>query len=58
MQHLTPEELSKELHVNYATLLRWRKELRGPRFLKVGRKVWYRREDVDAWLASQIVDTE
>ena len=34
------------------TLQKWRVEGRGPRFLKVGRRVFYRRSDIEAWLES------
>ena len=32
------------------TLQKWRVEGRGPRFLKVGRRVFYRRCDIEEWL--------
>jgi hypothetical protein len=55
-----PEELiaavvaAQLLHVRPATLTCWRNERRGPRFLKVGRFVFYRRADLAAWLATQL----
>jgi excisionase family DNA binding protein len=48
---LSPEQLSKELNgIPVATLYQWRLKGTGPRALKVGRHLRYRRSDVDAWL--------
>lgn len=38
------------LDVPVGTLANWRYQGRGPRFVKVGRHVRYRRSDVEAWL--------
>lgn len=43
-------ELAKRLNVSVATVRRWRYEGGGPRFLKLGNLVRYRREDLDQWL--------
>jgi len=40
------------LLLSVRTLQRWRVEGRGPRFLKLGKIVVYRRDDLEAWLAS------
>jgi predicted DNA-binding transcriptional regulator AlpA len=50
---LTEHELAAELQVSLATLQRWRLYGGvglGPRWVKVGKHVRYRREDVQAWL--------
>lgn len=47
---LTIEELSDYLLVPVATLRRWRYERTGPRAVKLGRHVRYRRADVEKWL--------
>ena len=54
---LTPGELSSRLGIPDSTLAQWRYVGRGPRFIKVGRHVRYRAEDVDAWLEAQTVQT-
>ena len=36
------------------TLDVWRTQGRGPKYLKVGRAVCYRRSDLDAWLNDQV----
>jgi excisionase family DNA binding protein len=38
------------LGVSVGTLANWRYQGRGPRFVKVGRHVRYRRADVESWL--------
>jgi excisionase family DNA binding protein len=47
---LTIREISAYLGVPVQTLYSWRSNGTGPRGLKVGRHVRYRREDLDAWL--------
>jgi Helix-turn-helix domain len=56
---IDPEELvadtivAAELCQQPNTLTAWRHQGRGPPFIKVGRKVFYRRSDVASWLAGQ-----
>jgi hypothetical protein len=47
--------LAQQLNVTVHALRRWRTEGRPPRFIKIGRLVRYRPEDVAAWLDSQPV---
>lgn len=55
---LIPAEKAAEmLRIRPQTLAAWRihnRENRGPRWLKCGRRVFYRRADICAWLASQL----
>lgn len=52
-EHLmTIEELGAYLQVPIKTLYDWRHKGSGPRGMKVGRYVRYRRHDVDIWLDS------
>jgi hypothetical protein len=52
---LTPREAAAILRMAPATLAIWRCHKRYPlRYLKVGRKVLYRRVDVEAFLQSSI----
>jgi excisionase family DNA binding protein len=48
---IEPPLLADELEVPEATLAQWRYKGTGPAYVKVGRHVRYRREDVDTWLA-------
>lgn len=53
-QLLTNDELADELGVHRSTTAQWRLVGgRGPRFVKVGASVRYRRSDVEKWLTSQ-----
>lgn len=46
----TAEEVSAVLHTPINTLNDWRIKGSGPKFIKLGRAVYYRRDDVLAWL--------
>lgn len=35
----------------------WRMKGKGPRYLKIGGRVWYRGRDLNDWLASRVVET-
>jgi len=45
---------AKYLTLSKQTLDLWRCKGRGPKFLKVGRAVCYRRSDLDEWLNRQV----
>jgi hypothetical protein len=49
---LTEGELAKELRVSDATLVSWRQKRIGPAYTKLGKRVFYRRESVAAWIAA------
>lgn len=46
----TTEETAKILHMRVNTLERWRCERRGPKATKIGRKVFYKKSDLDAYI--------
>lgn len=48
---LTTEQAAEILHVEPPTLRSWRHRDIGPAYIKVGRKVFYRAEDIENWLA-------
>lgn len=50
---LTTQDLAAEFHVPEQTVRYWRFKGEGPRGTKFGRRVLYRRADVDAWAAAQ-----
>jgi predicted DNA-binding transcriptional regulator AlpA len=52
-QLLDGETVSTWIGIPAGTLAQWRYLGKGPAYVKVGRHVRYRAEDVDAWLASQ-----
>ncbi len=48
---LTPREVAKVLHTTYGCLAVWRCTRRYPlRFIKLGRKIFYRKEDIQRFL--------
>lgn len=49
-QLMPPQEVADYFGVPLATLYRWNSRGDGPRRIKVGRHVRYRREDVAAWV--------
>jgi excisionase family DNA binding protein len=49
-------DVSLKLGVPRATLANWRSAGKGPPFVKVGRHVRYRPEDVDQWVERQVVE--
>ncbi len=50
---LTAVAVAEELGVPLQTLYGWRSAGKGPRGIRVGRYLRYRRADVDAWLEKQ-----
>lgn len=56
---LTDIQAAKILHVSPGTLSVWRStgRYRLP-FVKIGRKVFYRRSDLDAWLEKRTMNQE
>lgn len=51
---MTSTQVSEYLTVPEETLQKWRCQGYGPPHAKIGRAVRYRRQDVDAWIASQV----
>ncbi len=51
---LTTQEAARELRLTKATLEAWRCRGGGPAFVKFGRAVRYRREDLDKFLISSL----
>lgn len=51
---LNTTEAAEVLRVAALTLHRWRKEGRGPAYVEMGRKVYYRRVDIDRWIEAQL----
>jgi len=54
---LTPKQVAQLIGRTEVTLSEWRKLRIGPPFLKLISKVYYRREDIDAWLSASRTDT-
>ena len=52
-QLLTANDAADYINVNLQTLYAWRHRGAGPRALKAGRKLRYRRKDFDEWLEEE-----
>jgi predicted DNA-binding transcriptional regulator AlpA len=50
---ISSNETAAELHLAPSSLATWRCKGRGPRFVKVGRAVFYRQSAIKAWLRNQ-----
>src|SRR5581483_820188 len=55
---LTDVEVAERLGVSRFTVRSWRLKGVGPRFLKMGRAVRYRSEDIDAYEQQALVETQ
>ena len=55
--HLNQCQLSKRLGIAVRTLERWRWQGVGPKFIKIGGRVRYRIEDVEAYEASRLCES-
>lgn len=53
LKHLNQNELSRRWRISPRTLERWRWLGQGPAFLKIGGRVVYRMEDIEAYEQSQ-----
>lgn len=51
---MTPETLAERWNLNPTTLSQWRWNGRGPQYLKLGRRVMYRIQDVEAFEEQQV----
>ncbi len=52
---MTTEEAAAYLQFKKSTLDVWRHLRKGPKYLKTGFRVYYRKVDLDNWLASCVV---
>jgi excisionase family DNA binding protein len=55
MQALTTEGAAKHTLLSVSTLKKLRLSGTGPKFMKIGRSVRYRQDDLDAWMAARVV---
>ena len=54
---LTTEQLAEFLQIPLTSLYQWRHKGLGPKGIKVGKYIRYRRRDVDAWLDDRTATT-
>lgn len=53
---LKPREAGAEIKTSEATLASWRCLGKGPKYVKLGGKIFYRRGDLQAYVADRVVD--
>ncbi len=53
---MSERELAEKLKISLATLRAWRRNKRGPAFVRMGKAIKYRVDDVKDWLDGQRVD--
>ena len=53
MTFLTPDQVAQRYQVSEATLKEWRYKGRGPKFLRIGKRVRYREADLLRWEQEQ-----
>lgn len=51
---MTPAQVGEHVNRSEQVLARWRRENKGPPWLKFGRQIMYRRADVATWINSQV----
>ena len=56
--HLTQTDLARRWRISPRTLERWRWLKQGPHYLKIGGRVVYRLEDVEAFEAEMMRETD
>ena len=49
---MTQEEAAESLRAKPTTMQWWRTTGRGPKYVKLGRRVFYRQSDLDAFIAA------
>lgn len=54
LRHLNQEQLARRWNISGRTLERWRWLRQGPPYLRIGGRVVYRLEDVEAYEAAQL----
>jgi hypothetical protein len=52
---ISETETAERFHVKPQTLAAWRNRKRGPAYVKVGRRVFYRPSFIKEWLDAQVV---
>jgi hypothetical protein len=51
---LTPDETARRLRLAKQTLARWRVEGKGPRFVRLGGRIFYPSSNIDAFVAASL----
>jgi hypothetical protein len=59
-QHLTEKQVEREYHPVFRvkTLQAWRQLRKGPRFVKIGRRIFYPRTEIERFISENVIDTD
>jgi hypothetical protein len=57
LERMNTERAASYLGMRPTTLNNWRIAGKGPRFLRIGSRVMYRQQDLDAYLETRTVET-
>ena len=57
MALLTEIDVAEHIGVSLQTVRRWRRERLGPPYVKIEASVRYRQEDIDAFVAGSVIQT-
>lgn len=52
-EYLRPRAAAVYINSTVAALATWRYRSVGPKYIKRGRSIWYRRADLDTWLSDE-----
>jgi hypothetical protein len=55
---MSQQDLSALVCVTKETLREWRRLKQGPDFVRMGKSVFYRRQDVENWIAANVVQSK
>lgn len=58
LDRVNNEKAAAYLGISAKTLNNWRHQGKGPRFLRIGNRVMYRRKDLDSYLETRTVETD
>lgn len=58
MEYMSTPEVSEETGINQGTLRYWRSTDQGPASFSLGKRVVYRRSEVERWIAEQEAATK
>jgi transposase len=50
---MSTEDVAEHFEVTTRTIINWRKRGYGPRYALIGRRIRYRRQDVESWTTEQ-----
>jgi predicted DNA-binding transcriptional regulator AlpA len=56
-KYITPEQLAEQTGISSKTWANWRSQKKGPRYYKIGKKVFYKMADIDRFIDGGLMVT-